>query len=102
MVSDPNFEYSFGFAEHSYNHTFYNDEEKKGLNFKIGSKIYFGNGFVDFHIGLGMAHRNVIQTGMENPEDKIIYDEFLGIFDKASLQKWAITLPFNLKIGYRF
>ena len=107
LVSDPNFEYSFGLAEFgsSYYHEFYNVEEKMGLNFKLGSKLYFGNCYLDFHVGLGVGHRNVVQTGKENPDDKIsdIFNElYLGFLDKASPNKWALTLPFNLKIGLRF
>jgi len=48
---------------------------------------------------LGFAYRNVIQTGIENPNDKLYG---LGVFDNASTNKWAPTLPFNLKIGFRF
>ena len=34
--------------------------------------------FIEPHIGLGFAHRNVIQTGIENPNDEI-YDNLFGI-----------------------
>jgi hypothetical protein len=102
LVSDPDFEYSFGRPEegqNGYRHFFYNNEEKMGVNFKLGFTVG-QRFFIDFHYGLGVAFRNIIQTGLENPDDEI-YDSF-GIFDKTSRNKWGLTLPFNFKIGLRF
>ena len=106
-VSDPNFEYSFGIAESSfYDQDFYNDEEKMGVNFKTGAKIHVWKSlYVEPHLGIGFAYRNVIQTGRENLDDKlydILEDLYLGFLDKASPNKWVPTIPFNVKIGYRF
>ena len=107
LVSDPDFEYSFGIAQNEqYDHFFYNDEEKVGMNFKVGNKISFGKRlYCDFHIGFGFAYRNVVQTGIENPNDKmydLLDDLFLGFLDKAAPNKWVPTIPINFKIGYRF
>ena len=103
-VSDPNFEYSDGpFPEGDWGYTqfFYNDEEKMGLNFKAGIKLLLGKRFfIEPHLGIGLAYRNVIQTGRENPNDEMIYD--WGVFDSAAPNKWVPTLPFNFKIGFRF
>ena len=104
-VTDPDFEYSFGLipddAEYGYTQFFYNDEEKMGINMKVGIKLLSGKRFFfEPHIGIGIAYRNVIQTGIENPNDKLLYS--LGIFDKAAPNKWVPTIPFNFKIGFRF
>ena len=117
-ISDPNFKYSFEILEgiSSYLQFFYNDEEKMGVNSKIGAKFHFGKYFfIEPHVGLGFAYRNVIQTGKENPNDKVsgglssyspegINHDYssLWIFDKAAPDKWVPTIPFNLKIGLRF
>ena len=109
-VSDPDFEYSLDAIKWSeeypnvYMQMFYNDEEKMGLNFKVGCKLHFGNHFfIEPHLGLGLAYRNSIQTGRENSNDELF--DFLGIwriFDIARPNKWVPTLPFNVKVGVRF
>ena len=105
LISDPDFDYSFGSPEegqNGYRQFFYNDEEKMGINFKTGIKLLLGKHFfIEPHIGLGFAYRNVIHEGIENPNDEI-YDNLFGIFDSAAPNKWVPTLPFNLKIGFRF
>jgi len=111
LVSDTDFEYSFDLPEwmlnddryaNVYNILFYNDEEKMGINFKAGIKLLMGKRFfMEPHFGIGFAHRNVIQTDIENPNDKI-YDDLFGIFEKTAPNKWVPTLPFNFKIGFRF
>ena len=104
LVSDPNFEYSFGIVpngKNAYTQFFYNDEEKMGVNFKLGFKIFYGTHFfVEHHLGIGLAYRNVVQTGRENPNDKL-YGSF-GIFDNAAPNKWVPTIPYNFKIGFQF
>lgn len=104
LISDPNFEYSFGKPqgeENAYTQFFYNDEEKIGINFKVGVKEFFGKHFfIEPFFILGIAYRNVIQTGRENPNDELVYG--FGIFDIASTNKWVPSLPFNLKLGIRF
>ena len=105
VVSDPDFEYSFDIPEWEwdtgYSQFFYNDEEKMGINFKAGIKLILGKRFfVEPHLGIGLAYRNVIQTGRENPNDEMIYG--WGVFDSAAPNKWVPTLPFNVKIGLRF
>lgn len=107
LVSDPNFEYSFGFSEQRegalnyYTQFFYNDEEKMGANLKVGIKFLFGKYFfIEPHLGIGFAYRNVIQIGRENPNDELW--DFFGIFDIAAPNKWVPTIPFNFKIGVRF
>lgn len=107
LVSDPDFEYSWGISEdregylNYYTQFFNNDEEKFGLNLKAGIKFFFGKQFfVEPHLGVGFAYRNVIQTGRENPNDKV--NDFWGIFDNAAPNKWVPTIPFNCKIGFRF
>ena len=116
-ISDPNFEYSFDISEgNDYIQFFYNKEEKMGANFKVGFKICIGKYFfVEPHVGLGIAYRNVVQTGKENPNDKVsaglsyyspegINHDYssLWIFDKAAPDKWVPTIPLNCKIGIRF
>ena len=105
LISDPDFEYSFGRpaeGQNGYNQFFYNDEEKMGVNFKVGIKLLLGKHFfIEPHLGLGLAYRNVIQTGIENPND-VIYDNLFGIFENTAPNKWVPTLPFNFKIGFRF
>ena len=105
LISDPDFEYSFGSpdeGQNGYNQFFYNDEEKMGINFKVGIKLFLGKQFfIEPHLGLGFAHRNVTQTGIENPNDEI-YDNLFGIFDNTAPNKWVPTLPMNFKIGLRF
>ena len=99
-ISDPSFEYTFDISEgfSNYMQFFYNEEEKMGVNFKVGAKFLLGKYFfVDPHIGFGFAYRNVIQTGKENPNDKVsgglssyspegINHDYssLWIFDKAA------------------
>ncbi|MCL2130935.1 MAG: hypothetical protein FWH36_00545 [Lentimicrobiaceae bacterium] len=118
IISDLNFEYSSDVIKKADRITqfFYNDEEKMGINFKVGIKILLGKHFfMEPHFGLGVAYRNVIQTGKENPNDKLngglsAYKDdsinhdtsSLWIFDKAALNKWVPTIPFNFKIGFRF
>jgi len=109
LVSDPDFEYSFGIAPegmNGYTQFFYNDEEKFGVNFKVGIKILLGKHFfLEPHFGFGFAYRNVKQSERENPNDKLydFWDDIdLGFFDKAAPNKWVPTLPFNFKIGFRF
>ena len=102
-ISDPDFEYSELVPEGAdgYSQFFYNDEEKMGMNFKAGIKLFLGkNFFMEPHWGLGFAYRNVIQTGRENPNDELW--DFFGIFDNAAPNKWVPTLPFNVKLGFRF
>lgn len=101
-ISDPDFDYSFEHSEWGgYWDTFHNDEEKIGVNFKAGIKLFLGNSFfIEQHLGIGFAHRNVIQTGRENPNDKL--DDLLGVFDMAAPNKWVPTIPFNFKVGLRF
>jgi len=117
-ISDPNFEYSFDIPEGKKNYIqfFYNDEKKIGADFKVGFKICIGKYFfVEPHVGLGLAYRNVIQTGKENPNDEVsgglsyyspegINHDYssLWIFDKAAPDKWVPTIPLNCKIGLRF
>jgi len=43
--------------------------------------------------------RNVIQTGLENPNDELLYS---WIFVNVAPNKWVPTIPFNVKIGFRF
>ena len=107
LVSDPDFEYSWGISEQRegalnyYNQFFYNDEEKFGVNFKAGIKLFLGKHFfMEPHLGLGFAYRNVIQTGRENPNDELW--DFFGIFDIAAQNRWVPTIPFNFKVGLRF
>ena len=118
LISDPTFEYSFEVTKwgDSYYQFFYNDEEKMGVNFKVGIKILLGKSFfVEPHLGLGLAHRNVVHIGRENLNDKLggglsafnidgINHDYssLWIFDKAMHNKWVPTLPFNFKVGFRF
>jgi len=112
LISDPDFEYSSAvtkWQEGDLNlcrQSFYNDEEKMGINFKVGLKFLFGKQFfIEPHFGLGLAYRNVIQTGIENPNDKIydkLHDNLYGPFDKAAPNKWIPSLPLNLKVGVRF
>ena len=104
-VSDPDFEYSFGTAPndgaYGYTQFLYNDEEKMGVNMKAGIKLLLGKRFFfEPHLGIGFAYRNVIQTGKENENDKLLYS--WGILDKAAPDKWVPTIPFNFKIGFRF
>jgi len=104
-VSDPEFEYSFGItpddAEYGYDQFFYNDEEKMGINIKVGAKLPFEKRFFsEPYLGIGLAYRNVVQTGRENPNDKLLYS--LGIFDKAAPNRWVPTIPLNFKFGYKF
>jgi len=110
VVSDPDFEYSFEIPEwwddekylKVYTLFFYNDEEKMGMNFKAGIKLFIGKRFfIEPHLGLGFAYRNIIQTGIENPNDKI-YDNLVGFFGKTAPNKWVPTLPINFKMGLRF
>ena len=105
LISDPDFEYSFGRPEegqNGYDMFFYNDEEKMGVNFKTGIKLLLGKYFfIEPHLGLGFAYRNVIRTGIENPNDEV-FDNLFGIFDSTAPNKWAPTLPFNFKLGVRF
>jgi len=104
LVSDPDFEYSFGIAPegmNGYSQFFYNDERKMGVNFKLGFMSFIGKSFyTDFHLGIGFAYRKVIQTGLENPNDEL-WSAF-GIFDNAAPNKWVPTIPLNFKIGFRF
>ena len=107
VISDPNFEYSFGKPEwkegylNMYSQFLYNDEKKMGINFKFGIKLFLGKRFLlEPHVGIGLAYRIVSQTGRENPNDEL-YSIF-GIFDNAAPNKWVPTLPINLKIGCRF
>ena len=104
LISDPDFEYSIGIAPDGmnvYNQFLHNDERKMGVNFKLGFRSFIGkNLYTDFHFGIGLAYRNVIQTGLENPNDKL-WSGF-GIFDNAATNKWVPTLPFNFKIGLRY
>jgi len=105
LISDPDFEYSFGQnpdnETYGYHEFFYNDEEKMGVNFKAGIKHFVGRRFfIEGHLGVGFAYRNVIQTGRENPNNELINN--WGVFDNAAPNKWVPTLPFNFKIGYRF
>ena len=118
LISDPNFEYSFDVPEwkDSYYQFFYNNEKKIGINFKVGFKIFIGKSFfVEPHGGFGFAHRKVVHTGRENPNDKLgsglsafkidgINHDYssLWIFDKAASNKWIPTIPLNVKIGVRF
>lgn len=118
LISDLNFEYSFvpQWENKDYIQFFYNEEEKMGVNFKVGFKICIGKYFfVEPHVGLGIAYRNVVQTGKENPNDKLwgglssyspegINHDYssLWIFDKAAPNKWVPTIPLNCKIGIRF
>ena len=91
---------------------FYNQEEKMGTDFKVGFKLCFGKYFfVEPHVGLGLAYRNVIQTGKENHDEmtRVSYNNHhdyacysLEIFDKAAPYKWVPTIPLNCKIGFRF
>ena len=104
LISDPDFEYSFGNVPegmNGYSSFIMNDEEKMGVNFKVGIKLLMGKRFfMEPHLGIGFAYRNVIQTGIENPDDKA--QGLWGIFDKAAPNKWAPTLPLNFKLGFRF
>ena len=104
LKSDSDFEYSFEPAPEwadGYTQFFYNDEEKMGVNFKVGVKLLGGKRFfMDTHWGLGFAYRNVVQTEIENPNDK--YEALFGIFDNAVPNKWVPTIPINFKIGFRF
>jgi len=118
LISDPNFEYSSDVIKDSDRITqfFYNDEEKIGVNFKFGAKILLGKHFfIEPHVGLGFAYRNIVQTGKENPNDTLEYGlsafgyesinhdtSSLWIFDKATSDKWVPTIPLNVKIGFRF
>ena len=109
LISDHDFEYSIGKAPEGmdmFKQFFFNDEEKMGVNFKIGIKLLFGKRFfLEPNVGLGFAYRNVIQTGIENPNDKVYgfwQDLDLEFFDQVAPNKWVITMPFNLKIGIRF
>jgi len=102
-ISDPDFEYLDTVPEGMsvYTQFFYNDEEKMGINFKVGIKIFFGKHFyLEPHLGIGFAYRNVEQIGRYNPNDEL-WGGF-GIFDNAAPNKWIPTMPFNLKIGVRF
>lgn len=103
LISDPDFEYPWTVSEGatSYSHFFYNDEEKVGMNIKVGIKLLFGKSFfMEPHLGVGLAHRNVIQTDVVNPEDKSF--GLFGILDKAAPNKWAPTIPLNINMGFRF
>jgi hypothetical protein len=129
LVSDPDFEYSTPVSMSRYTLFFYNDERKMGMNFKVGVKYFFGKSFfAESHIGLGLAYRNITQTYLEepidvdkpcfyfrlsrifgdihtqkeNPNDKLLCQENGFIFNNAVSNKWVPTLPFNIKIGFRF
>jgi len=102
LISDPDFEYSFAIPDWAggYTQFFYNDEEKMGLNFKVGTKIFYGKHFfIEYHLGIGFAYRNVVHTGRENPDDELYGSD---IFDNAAPNKWVPTIPFNFKVGLRF
>ena len=103
IISDLDFDYSIpiSLGLNEYINLFYNDEQKMGINFKFGIKLLLGKRFLlEPHVGLGIAYRILTQTELINPNDKMIYD--FGIFDKAAHYKWTLTIPFNLKIGFRF
>jgi hypothetical protein len=80
---------------------FYNHEQKIGINFMTGFWVALGKCFfIESHIGIGVAYRMVTHTGRINQNDKI-YARF-GIFDNASLNKIGLTIPVDLKFGFRF
>lgn len=102
-VSDPNFQYSVPRPAYAngYDEFFYNDKEKLGYNLKLGLKTFIGKQFLlEPHLGIGVAYRKSTHIGRENPNDPA-YDDFWNSDAKAG-NMWVLSVPANIKVGYRF
>jgi hypothetical protein len=98
-----NFNYSDDTPEWApgYFQFFHNYEQKIGTNFIAGLWVSAGKHlFFELHTGIGFAYRIVTHIDRINPNDKI-YASF-GVFDNASSNKFGLSLPINLKFGFRF
>jgi len=101
-ISDPDFNYPIEILpdKNSYFHFLNNDEQKIGINFKVGFKILLGKKYyIEPHTGLGIVSRKVVHTGHYNPDDKFLT---WGFIDKASINKWGLSLPINVVFAHRF
>jgi len=78
---------------------YYYSEGKVGLNFKFGQKINLGNSFtLDMYGGLGFAGYS--RTFYDIDTRKVGY--FTKRQPKHSVSNWIVTIPFNVKMAYRF
>lgn len=101
-VSDTSFIYSFPRPQdaNAYTEYFTKNMRKTGLNLKYGIKEQLGKGwFLEVHVGLGLAYREIEHYGRENLNDPITYP----LFANNKLGKiYVLSLPWNFKIGYSF
>ncbi len=84
----------------SYTDFFNEHKDVSGLNLKIGKQFMFGRFLMELYGGIGVAHYSNTHENRDNPNDKIYgsLDEFLHKEGKY----FRLTLPLNMKIGYRF
>lgn len=104
VISDSTYQYSFGLAlgQNGYHEFFYNHKEKYGINLIIGKSFSaLEHFFYEVHGGIGLAVRNSFHTDRENLNDKLLYHGSLIEADTPG-KSVLLSLPFNVKIGYRF
>lgn len=101
-IEDRSFNYSFEIDDsiHNYKDTFVNNKFKVGLNIKWGMKIFIGQLLLEPHAGIGAAYRVVKQFDRENTNDRIIQRNFFS--DNELGNKIILSIPINLRVGYRF
>jgi len=98
-LSDPDIEAPDNWVKNFY----YNDEQKIGVNFKIGITSLLGrNGkyfYIEPYAGIGFASRKVKQTGHEDFDcNHVTFD----LFDKKSTKRWGLAFPMSCNIVFRF
>ena len=103
LVSDTTFQYSIErpSGTNGYEDFFVVDKKKFGVNFKFGYQLNLNsNLYLDGYFGLGFAIRKSTHYGRENMKDEF-YDKVLSSHNKAGIS-YLISLPLNIKIGYKF
>jgi hypothetical protein len=102
QVADSTFQYSIPRppGRNVYNDSFELKRRKVGLNLKYGVRFPFNRLEIEAYAGIGIAYRIATQTGRMNPDDPLFGENWY--FDTRHGNSFVISVPINVKCGWRF